>query len=290
MLPSDSGSPAEYAPVLYGAARVQYTDTKRGIDVTRSLQAIVSFASGPIPVDWERAEETPHPPETLDAAVGERRGAASAASTSGARQEALRRVDQGLRAVGHARAAAQDLFGAVDEARLEAGRIRTRLSGAHPARRTRDARRGGREAARAIRAEAGASAGEGTQSGRSRRQGAAAGVAAEAADGRLDRRDDARRADGTPRGLALHARAARRRRREASADRPRKPQDVAKAQERLQEAQAELAALEAELQQEVAALEGAAPGGVAVETIEIKPKRGGVDVRIVALAWKPIPS
>ena len=36
---------------------------------TRSLQAIVSFVSGPIPVDWERAEETPHPPETLDDAV-----------------------------------------------------------------------------------------------------------------------------------------------------------------------------------------------------------------------------
>jgi hypothetical protein len=66
-------------------------------------------------------------------------------------------------------------------------------------------------------------------------------------------------------------------------------EDVAKAQVRLQEAQAELAALEAELQQEVAALEGGASGGVALETIEIKPKRGGVDIRIVALAWKPIP-
>ena len=67
-------------------------------------------------------------------------------------------------------------------------------------------------------------------------------------------------------------------------------QDVVKAQERLQEAQAELAALEAELQEEVAALEGAPPGTVAVETIEIKPKRGGVNVRLVALAWKPIAS
>jgi DNA-binding protein YbaB len=64
-------------------------------------------------------------------------------------------------------------------------------------------------------------------------------------------------------------------------------QDVARAQERLQEAQAELAALEAELQAEVAALEGAVTGSVAIETIEIKPKRGGVEVRIVALAWKP---
>jgi hypothetical protein len=65
-------------------------------------------------------------------------------------------------------------------------------------------------------------------------------------------------------------------------------QDVAKAQERLQEAQAELAALDAELQREVAALEGTAPGSIPIETIEIKPKRGGVEVRIVALAWKPL--
>ena len=67
-------------------------------------------------------------------------------------------------------------------------------------------------------------------------------------------------------------------------------EDVAKAQARVKEAQAELAALEAELQQEVAALEGAAPGGIEVERIDIKPKRGAVDVRIVALAWKPITS
>ena len=65
-------------------------------------------------------------------------------------------------------------------------------------------------------------------------------------------------------------------------------EDVGRLRTRLQEAQAELAALEAELQREVAALEGAAPGGMAVETIEIKPKRGGVEVRIVALAWKPV--
>ena len=65
VLPGDEGTPSEYEPVLYGAARVQYTDTKRGIDVTRSLQAIVSFVAGPVPVDWDRAEDTPHLPETL---------------------------------------------------------------------------------------------------------------------------------------------------------------------------------------------------------------------------------
>src|SRR4030095_11210574 len=31
VLPNEGGSPAAYAPVLYGAARVQYADAKRGI-------------------------------------------------------------------------------------------------------------------------------------------------------------------------------------------------------------------------------------------------------------------
>jgi hypothetical protein len=66
-------------------------------------------------------------------------------------------------------------------------------------------------------------------------------------------------------------------------------QDVARSQQRLQEAQAEFSALDAEIQREIAALEAAGTGPVTVETIAIKPKRGGVDVRLVALAWKPIP-
>jgi hypothetical protein len=64
-------------------------------------------------------------------------------------------------------------------------------------------------------------------------------------------------------------------------------QDVARAQERLQEAEAELAAVEAELRDEIAALEHG-PDAAAIDVIEIKPKRGGVDVRLVALAWKGI--
>jgi hypothetical protein len=64
-------------------------------------------------------------------------------------------------------------------------------------------------------------------------------------------------------------------------------QDIARAQERQQEAERELKALEAELQEEIAAL-GATDLDVVLDTIEIKPKRGAVDVRLVALAWKPV--
>ena len=64
-------------------------------------------------------------------------------------------------------------------------------------------------------------------------------------------------------------------------------QDVAGAQERLEEAKQEVAALEAELQQEIAAMEGTGTGTVPIESIEVKPKRGAVEVQIVALAWQP---
>ena len=65
-------------------------------------------------------------------------------------------------------------------------------------------------------------------------------------------------------------------------------QDIARAQERQQEAERELKALEAELQEEIAAIGATDGAGLALDTIEIKPKRGAVDVRLVALAWKPV--
>ena len=63
--------------------------------------------------------------------------------------------------------------------------------------------------------------------------------------------------------------------------------DVAQAQERQGAAEEELQALEADLQREVQALTDGAPDA-AIETAEVKPKRAGVDVRLVALAWKPL--
>ena len=54
LLPSTGPGNGHYAAVLYGAARVQYADAKRGIDHTADVQATVPFASGPVPVDWDR--------------------------------------------------------------------------------------------------------------------------------------------------------------------------------------------------------------------------------------------
>jgi hypothetical protein len=287
VIPSDSGAPAEYAPVLYGAARVQYTDAKRGIDVTRSLQAIVTFANGPIPIDWERAEETPHPPETLTpppanssarhqplpaAALDKKR---YAAWTKDFGQWVTRAQPLKIYAVPSMKLASRPDESERDfQARLQLAGRETRDAAVEKLR-ERYAPKLARLQEKARKAEE--AVGKEQQQASQQKLQTAVSFGATMLGALMGRRavsmSTLGRATTAARGVGRSA---------------KETQDVAKAQERLQEAQAELAALETELQREVAALEGAAPGAISVETIEVKPKRGGVDVRIVALAWKPI--
>ena len=288
VLPSDAGTPAQYAPVLYGAARVQYTDTKRGIDVTRSLQAIVAFTNGPIPVDWERAEETSFEPESLT-----QPGASLAAPHQPLPPAALDKkrytawtkdfqewVTRGQPLTIYSVPSMKLVSKPGESERDFQARIQ------HTGRESRDAaveklrQRYAPKVARlqekARKAEE--SVGKEQQQASQQKLQTAVSIGATMLGALMGRRavslSTLGRATTAARGVGRSA---------------KETEDVAKAQVRLQEAQAELAALEAELQQEVAALEGGASGGVALETIEIKPKRGGVDIRIVALAWKPIP-
>jgi hypothetical protein len=64
-LRGEGGTPTEYAPVLYGAARVRYTDPKRGVDVIRPIYAVVEMSTGPVPVDWDKAILITEGPDTL---------------------------------------------------------------------------------------------------------------------------------------------------------------------------------------------------------------------------------
>jgi uncharacterized protein DUF87 len=287
VLPSDAGTPTQYAPVLYGAARVQYTDSKRGIDVTRSLQAIVSFTTGPIPVDWERAEETPFEPENLTppganlaaphqplppAALDKKRYAAWTKDF----QEWVTRAQAltiysvpSMKLVSKPGESERDFQARIQHTGREARDSaveKLRQQYAPKVARLQDKARKAEEAV-----------GKEQQQASQQKLQTAVSIGATMLGALMGRRtvslSTLGRATTAARGVGRSA---------------KEIEDVAKAQQRLQEAQAELAALEAELQQEVAALEGAAPGKLEVETIEIKPKRGGVDVRIVALAWKPI--
>jgi hypothetical protein len=64
-------------------------------------------------------------------------------------------------------------------------------------------------------------------------------------------------------------------------------QDVERAQVKVQEVEAEITTLNADLEREIAALESTANTNPPLDVIEIKPKRGNVDVRLVVLAWQP---
>ncbi len=45
-----------YVPTLLGVARVSYSDSKLGLDDTRTVSVVTAITDGPVAVDWERAE------------------------------------------------------------------------------------------------------------------------------------------------------------------------------------------------------------------------------------------
>jgi hypothetical protein len=287
VLPSDGGTPTQYAPVLYAAARVQYTDAKRGIDLTRTLQALVSFANGPVPVDWERAEETPHPPESLTppaasaevayqplapAALDKKRYVTwtkDFAEWITRTQSVTLYTVPSMKLVSRPGESERDFQARIQLASREA------RDAAVEKLRQQYAPKVARLQEKARKAEE--FLGREQQQASQQKLQTAVSIGATMLGALLGRRavslSTLGRATTAARGVGRSA---------------KETQDVAKAQEHLQDAQAELAALENELQQEVAALESKASGAVGVETIEIKPRRGGVDVRLVALAWKPV--
>jgi hypothetical protein len=286
VLPGE-GSASEYAPVLYGAARVQYTDTKRGIDVTRDLQVVVAFANGPIPVDWDRAEETSHQPETLTspstsaparhqplppAALDKKRYATWTKDFSSwvARAQPLKVYSvPAMKLVSKPGETERDF-----QARIQLAGRETRDAAVEKLR-EQYAPKLARLQEKARKAEE--AVGKEQQQASQQKLQTAVSLGATMLGALMGRRavslSTLGRATTAARGIGRSA---------------KESQDVAKSQERLQETQQELAALESELQGEVAALEGTSTGAVTVEAIEIKPKRGGVAVRIVALAWKPV--
>jgi hypothetical protein len=55
------------APVVYGAADVRFTDSKLGIDATRRVACAAPISDGPVAVDWQIADRVEVAPESLQA-------------------------------------------------------------------------------------------------------------------------------------------------------------------------------------------------------------------------------
>jgi hypothetical protein len=278
--------PAAYEPVLYGSARVQYTDAKRGIDITAPVHAITPITDGPVPVNWDNASRIDVLPDSLA------RAAANAAARYGALPAAARNtksyaewVDDFEQWIVRAQplrlysSPAHKLSSRPGESEADfSARVRQaareqrdvaveRLRTKYAARIARAAEKN-RRALESVAREQQQVSQQKTQT--------AVSLGATLLGALMGRKavsmSTLGRATTTARGVGRSMKEAA---------------DVAQAQERQRAADEELRAIEADLEREVQALHEGAPDAV-IETTEIKPKRAGVDARLVALAWQPV--
>ena len=273
--------------VLYGSARVHYTDTRLKIDTTQDLNVIAHFAEGAVTVDWDSAEPADQRPEDL---VDTRPNPNSSfeplpPAALDAKKYTAWTKDFGQWVMRAERltlysAPSVKLTSTAGESELD---FKLRLS--QGARELRDA------AVEKLRASYAPKVARLTQ----RIQTAEQGVAREQDQASQQRTQTMVSFGATVIGALFGRKAvsASTLGRATTAVRGvgrsmKESQDVARASEKLSEAQEELKALEAGINEEIAALTAVDTGAIAVETIEVKPKRGGVDVRLVALAWKPV--
>ena len=285
-LAGDGRTPSAYAPVLYGAARVRYTDNKRGIDMVRSLYAVVPMSSGPVPVDWDKATLVTDGPDSLShqpATSDVRYGTVPAAGMDQKKYAAWTK-SFGLW-VGRAQAIkifsvpALKLVSTADESERD---FQIRIQ--HATRESRDAALESMRAKYATKIarlaekkrKAEEIVGREQQQATQQKLQTAVSIGATMLGALMGRRavslSTLGRATTAARGVSRSM---------------KESQDIASAQQRLLEAQQEEAALNAEIEQQVAALSGQSLADGPIETIEIKPKRGGIEVQIVALAWQP---
>jgi hypothetical protein len=278
---------ASYRPVLYGAARIHYTDTRRGVDLVRSFQAAVPFAEGAIPIDWQNADDSVEPPDSL--IEPKAAPAATYATLPKAALNPKQYVDwskdfadwivqsQPLKLFS---APALKLMSEPGENERDF-RIRTQQV-------TRELRDGQVETLRArfapkvarleekLRKAQEQLDREQQQVGQQKLQ-TAVSIGATMLGALMGRRavslSTLGRATTAARGVSRSM---------------KEGQDVERAQVKVQETQAEIDALNADLEREIAALEGTANPNAPLDVIEIKPKRGNVDVRLVVLAWQPL--
>ena len=285
-LPSDGPPPHVYVPVLYGSARVQYVDTRRGVDVTSDVHAVTRLQRGPVAADWDKAvatsvapdalEQTPENPSatfapTPAAALSPKQYAAWTADFARwvARERPLALFSApALKLNGRPGETEADFKARVHQAAHEArdaavAKLRARYA-PKVARATEKIRRAGEILAR-----------EEQQAGSQNLQ-TAVSFGATLVGALMGRKavslSTLGRATTAARGVGRAI---------------KEKEDIVRARERHGEAEAELRALEADLEREVEAMAPSGGTSVEINRLDIKPKRGSVDVRLVTLAWQP---
>lgn len=282
-VPSSAAGGVRYAPVMLGAARVSVTDAKLGVAEHRDVLFAAPIVDGPVPVDWAEARELDITAQDLEreprqaSTFGEVPAAALQAKRVGAWATALARHlghshlvelfrDPELKLTSHVGETERDFRIRVRDARHAA------RDEAVAALRKKYATKVSRAADQVRRAGAAVER-ESAQASQAKLQ---TGVSALATV--LGALFGARRGGSLGRATTT-ARGMGRSMKEAG--------DIRRAEEALVAARAELAALEAEVEREVAAIADRLAGEPALDRIALAPKRGGVAVQFVALGWRP---
>ena len=276
---------ATYEPRLYGSAHVTYTDTRRAVDVTEEVHVVAPFGSGAVGVDWDEAVTSPVTPDALaltpvspEARYALLPPAATDPRSYPAWEREFERWLTASRPLTLFVAPRLKLSSRPGESERDF-RIRVQQS-RHEERDASVERLRAKYAPRVARLTDRVSKAQETvtrerqQVGQQKMQ-TAVSVGATVLGALLGRKavstSTLGRATTAARSMSRSAKEA---------------EDVERAEARVILIQEELSALQSELQAEVDSITSQT-GEEFVETVAIKPKRAGVDVRLIALVWQP---
>mgnify|MGYP002083991622 FL=1 len=272
-------------PTIYGAADVRVTDTKLGIDVTRPVALVAEVFDGPVPLDWGTAERVEMGPDTWQAdppegaSYDELPGPATKAKNYAAWTKQLSAWLSANEALELMKSPSSGEVSRPDEserdfrARLQQHGRETRDEGVDELRKKYGPKMAAldekvRRAKQAVEKETQQASGATLQT--------VISVGATLASVFLGKKavsaGSLGRATTAARGVSRSM---------------KEREDIQRAEESVASLEAQRQQLEADLEAEIAAL--GAPTTAVTETLDrvtLKPKRGGVTVKLVALVWQ----
>jgi hypothetical protein len=272
-------------PVVYGAAEVRFVDGKLGVDTIRQVALAATVTDGPVPVDWGGADRIEL---TADALETSPPGGASFETVPGPATKAknyaawTKQLSAWLSANETMELLKSPSTGEISKQEESERDFRGRLQ--HSGRETRDAatealrkKYAPRQAALQERLRrAKATVDKESQQASGAKMQAAISFGATLVGALMGRKalsaSTISRATTTMRGAGRAM---------------KESEDIARAQETVSSVEAQLKALDDELAAEVAALEASASAaGEKLEKVVLRPKKGQVTVKVVALVWQ----
>lgn len=284
-LPARDRGPLTYRAMIFGAAGVQFTDTRSGVDQAKNLNLLAPLSDGPVPVDWELAEPIELAAADLETAPEEDAvyGALPAAAGKKASftdwQKDLARWIYGSQSVELFASPSLKEYSHPGESeadfrlRLQQAGREKRDAGAEELRRKYAAKTTALE--EKIRRAVAATDREAEQAKQAKLQTAISigGTVLGAFLGRKSGMGSLGRATTAARGVGRAVQQAG---------------DVKRAEETVEALEVQLADLQSQFRADAEALSGASdPMTESLDSITVKPKKTGISVTLLALVWAP---